>query len=138
MVELTIDVDPTLHRELFDWIQKIPPTRDLNLKLTEGAITATVQSPPQLGTLAMAVATYLRTKPAGQRPTVTVTAANGESLDVTSSPSPHDIRRTYIAMDRQPPPVAQQVAEIGAPPVAQPVDEIIDAEIVEEDPPATA
>lgn len=124
MVEITIDVDPQARQELFDWIQKIPLTKDLGLSLAGDAITAVLQSPPQLGTLAMAVATYLRTKPAAQRPTVTATAPNGESLDLTASPSPHDIRRVFIAMDKQPP-------------VSPPAEDVIDAEIVE-DPPADA
>lgn len=126
MVEVTIDVDPAMRQELFDWIQKIPLTKDLAPRLADDTITATLQSPPQLGTLAMAVATFLRTKPSAQRPTVTATASNGESLDLTSAPNPHDIRRVYIAMDKQPP---------LPPPVTPPVGDIIDAEIVE-DPPA--
>ena len=104
MVDVTVDIaaGAEVREELLGWVGRIPQTGELDLRLTDTTVTARLGSPPQLATLAMAVATYLRTKPAAQRPVVTVTAANGESLELTTTPNPNTIRSTYIAMDKQP------------------------------------
>lgn len=128
MVEVIVDVsgEPAVKSELLAWIQRIPLVAELDPRHIDEEITATLASPAQLGTLAMAVATFLRTKPGEQRPTVTVSAPNGESLDLTASPDPHAIRRVYIAMDKPAPPPPL--------PATPAIDSIVDAEIIEDDP----
>jgi len=138
MVEVTVDVsgEPSVSEELFAWIQRIPLVAELDPRHTGEELVATLASPAQLGTLAMAVATFLRTKPGAQRPTVTVTAPNGESLDLTASPDPHAIRRVYIAMDKpEPPPVTPVLPATATTTPA--IESIVDAEIIEDDPGST-
>ncbi|MGH8880088.1 MAG: effector-associated constant component EACC1 [Stackebrandtia sp.] len=122
MVEVSVSIaaDEAVQDDMVAWVKRIPQVGELDLHHADGVVTATLHSPPQLATLVMAVATYLRTKPTAQRPAVTVTAPNGESLDVTATPNPNAIRSSYIAMDKTPP---------AAPSAISP--EIIDAEITE-------
>lgn len=125
MVEVTVDVaaDAAVRDDIVAWITRFPQAAELNLEYTDDTVTATLRSPPQLATLVMTLAMFLRAKPTAQRPVVTVTASNGESLEVTTSPDPNEIRQAYIAMDKEPPPPALTSAVAG---------DIIDAEIADE------
>lgn len=126
MVDVNIEVaaDAGLREDLLAWVSRIPQVTEIELRPDGESLTASLNSPPQLATLVMAVAMYLRSQPAERRPAVTVTAPNGESLAVTTHPDPGEIRRGYIAMDRQPPPVPAAPAAIGA-------GEAVDAEIID-------
>ncbi|GAA4903281.1 hypothetical protein LX16_1236 [Stackebrandtia albiflava] len=121
MVDVTVEVSggAAVAADVSAWIARIPSAAELGVRFTGESLTATVSSPPQLATLAMAVATFLRTRPVDARPTVTATAVNGESLELTTTPDPNRIRSAYIAMDRRPAPAPD------------PGPDVVDAEIVE-------
>ncbi|CAM3138260.1 hypothetical protein [Stackebrandtia soli] len=129
MVEVVLDVngDDDARDELFAWVQRIPLVAELNLRRDGDTIEATLNTPAQLGTLAMAVATFLRMKPSSRRPAVTIQAPNGEYLDVQATPDPNAVRRVFIAMDKAIAPIIPAVLE----------PEVVDAEIIEDPVPPT-
>lgn len=137
-VDIAIAADTAVRTELVTWLGRMPRMDELNLTDTESDLTATVNSPPQLATLVMAIAMFLKAKPEPQRPAVTMTADNGESLAVTTAPDPHEIRSVYIAMDKvAPTPVEPSMAALTAGSghtETAAVDDVIDAELVEPEP----